>query len=259
MGKEGTKQKVVEILKEKAPWIERSLGFLTYHGSRAYGTNVETSDTDIKGYFVPGLEIISDPFSSYEQVGSHDSEYDVLVFDVRKLLKLAAGGNPGIAELLWIGEEDWIYSSPGWATIHDHRDMFLTKLMCRRFIGYTIGELKVLKKGLTGGVGPASVRRELYDAYGYDTKAASHSVRVSRMCKELAIHGTVQVRRPDAEELIRIRRGQCEVYDLIDEVEQNLLEATSGLKSNTLPEEVDNEVIKKLSHKLMTQHLYGES
>lgn len=257
MSRESTKEKVLDILKEKAPWIERSLGFLTYHGSRAYATNIEGSDIDIKGYFVPPVSILSDPFSSYEQVGSHDQEYDVLVFDSRKFLKLAAGGNPGVAELLWIGEEDWIYTTPGWRAIHDHRDMFLTKKMCRRFIGYAIGELKALKRGLDQGVSSTSIRYELYKRYGFDVKAASHAVRVSRMCKEVALHGLVQVKRHDAQDLILIRNGRCSLEDLIEEVEENLIESTSGLKESVLPEEVDESIVRDLSHRLFKESLYG--
>lgn len=49
-------------------------------------------------------------------------------------------------------------------------------------------------------------RSELEAKYGYDTKHASHLVRLLRMGKEILTKGTLTVKRPDAEELLAIRR-----------------------------------------------------
>ena len=50
-------------------------------------------------------------------------------------------------------------------------------------------------------------RRELEEKSGYDTKHASHLVRLMRMGYEIITEGKVLVQRPDAEELLAIKNG----------------------------------------------------
>ncbi len=257
MSKVGTKQKVLDLLAEKAPWLNDNLNMLVYHGSRSYGTNVEGSDTDIKGFFVPGQKEISNPYETFEQVGSHDKDYDTLIFDFRKFLRLAGTGNPGVAELFWIDKSDWIFSSPAWEYIHSHRDMFFTKAMVRKFMGIAIGELRALNRGIENGVSPTSIRYELYEKYGFDTKAAASGLRFSRMCREMAVDGQVLVRRKDADELILIRQGQCDVDKIVEEIEYNLVNAGGALAGGILPDEVDQSVIRSISEKLLKDRLFG--
>lgn len=50
-------------------------------------------------------------------------------------------------------------------------------------------------------------RAELEAKFGYDTKHGMHLVRLMRMGYEILTEGRVYVKRPDAEELLRIRAG----------------------------------------------------
>lgn len=59
-------------------------------------------------------------------------------------------------------------------------------------------------------------RAELEARHGYDTKHASHLVRLLRMAKEILIDGKVIVRRPDADELLAIRKGAWRFDDLME-------------------------------------------
>lgn len=257
MSKQDTIYKTMQLLGEKAPWTDISTVFLAYHGSVSYGTSDETSDLDIRGIFVPPVKIIADPYSNIEQVGYHDKKYDILIFDFRKFLKLAAQGNPNIAESLWVEEDDWMIFYPEWKAIHSKRGSFLSKEMCRRFMGYTFNELKTLKNGIISGVGPENSRHHLYEKYGFDTKSAAHALRVSRMCNELVSDGVLKVKRPDAEELKKIRIGQVNVGDLVEEVQQNLMEATNKLPYTPLPEHVDKDFVSKLAEEILEERLFG--
>jgi predicted nucleotidyltransferase len=62
-------------------------------------------------------------------------------------------------------------------------------------------------------------RAELEAKYSYDTKHASHLLRLLRMGKEILTTGTIHVRRPDAEELLGVRRGGKTYEALMVEVE----------------------------------------
>lgn len=78
-------------------------------------------------------------------------------------------------------------------------------------------------------------RKELEFKYGYDTKHASHLVRLIRMAKEILTTGEVFVHRPDADELLAIRNGAWS-YDKIlafaenVDSELNVLYQTSPLQ-----------------------------
>ena len=59
-------------------------------------------------------------------------------------------------------------------------------------------------------------RSKLEAEHGYDTKHAAHLVRLLRMAKEILIDGKVIVKRPDADELLAIRRGAWDFDSLME-------------------------------------------
>lgn len=63
-------------------------------------------------------------------------------------------------------------------------------------------------------------RSELEEKFGYDTKHAMHLVRLLRMGKEVLTTGEVHVLRPDAEELLDIRRGKLSYKELVQYAEE---------------------------------------
>ena len=68
-------------------------------------------------------------------------------------------------------------------------------------------------------------RRELEEKSGYDTKHASHLIRLMRMGYEIITEGKVLVKRPDAEELLAVKNGAWsfeKVMEFKDEMEKKL-------------------------------------
>lgn len=63
-------------------------------------------------------------------------------------------------------------------------------------------------------------RKALEAQYGFDTKHASHLIRLARTGVELLETGTINVKRDDAEELLSIRRGARSFDELKEESEQ---------------------------------------
>lgn len=89
-------------------------------------------------------------------------------------------------------------------------------------------------------------RSELEAKYGMDTKHAAHLVRLTRCCRELLETGKLNVRRPDAEELLAIRNGAW-TYEQLIEYSENEDKALSELmKTSTLPRQPDLEKIDQL-------------
>lgn len=63
-------------------------------------------------------------------------------------------------------------------------------------------------------------RAELEAKFHYDTKHASHLIRLLRMSLEILSEGKVLVRRPDAAELLAIRQGAWTYDELMEQVEK---------------------------------------
>jgi uncharacterized protein len=66
-----------------------------------------------------------------------------------------------------------------------------------------------------------NVKRAADEAkYGYDPKHAMHLVRLCRCARELLTTGKLNVKRPDAEELLAIRNGAWEYDKLVEYAER---------------------------------------
>ncbi|MGH9423302.1 MAG: hypothetical protein ACRD3J_25235, partial [Thermoanaerobaculia bacterium] len=56
--------------------------------------------------------------------------------------------------------------------------------------------------------------------FGYDVKNAAHLVRLLRMGVESMLTGELQVRRPDAAELIEIKSGKWPLDKVVEEAQR---------------------------------------
>ena len=69
-------------------------------------------------------------------------------------------------------------------------------------------------------------RAEMEKTFGFDTKHASHLVRLLRMCREILETGEVNVLRKDSEELRAVRKGGITYDELVDWAEKEDLALT---------------------------------
>lgn len=100
-------------------------------------------------------------------------------------------------------------------------------------------------------------RAELEAKHGYDTKHAAHLVRLMRMCREILTEGVVRVRRPDAEELLAIRRGAWSYEQVVEfaEREDAELEEIYQRRESPLPREPDRVLLDSYCRRFMANHL----
>jgi hypothetical protein len=91
---------------------------------------------------------------------------------------------------------------------------------------------------------------------GYDTKHASHLVRLMRMAEEILTGQGVLVKRPDARELLAIRGGALSYEALMTWVEAQEAKI-AGLYDNNqyLPKKVDVNALDELCIKLVEEFL----
>ena len=110
-------------------------------GSHAYGTNVETSDVDIRGCALNSKEELLTN-KNFEQFVNEET--DTTIYSFNKLISLLSNCNPNTIEILGLRPEDYIYlSDVGYALI-SNAEMFLSKKAVNAFGGYANSQLRRL-------------------------------------------------------------------------------------------------------------------
>lgn len=123
-----------------------SIMFLTLSGSRAYGTNLPTSDTDIRGIAVNGVKEVLGITKDFEQVVDIDT--DTVVYSLSKMIELLLNCNPNTIELLGTKDEHILFINKYGKQLRDNRKAFLSQRAIRSFGGYANAQLNRLKHGL---------------------------------------------------------------------------------------------------------------
>ena len=83
-----------------------------------------------------------------------------------------------------------------------------------------------------------------------DGKNMMHCMRLIRMSKEIGRGEGIIVRRPDAKELLAIRRGEVDLDSLIDTAELEIKEMDKIFEDSDLPKGIDPELVNTLLIKI---------
>jgi hypothetical protein len=86
-----------------------------------------------------------------------------------------------------------------------------------------------------------------------DGKNMLHCKRLMEMAKEIAKGEGIIVRRPNAKDLIAIRKGEVDLQTLIDSVEKEIIEVDKLFDNSELPDSIDIEFINNLIVKIRKQ------
>ena len=132
------KEELFRFIEEKTPGAKPLL--LVIRGSHAYGTNIETSDTDYAGVFIQSKEEIFG-FGYKEQI--NDDKNDTVIYEIKRFLQLLSNNNPTVLELLNTPEDCIIYKDPIFDIVLENRDRFITKVCAKSFGGY--GKMQIQK------------------------------------------------------------------------------------------------------------------
>ena len=109
-------------------------------GSKAYGLDTATSDTDIKGVFV----MPEDRFYGLHWVDQVNSDSnDEVYYELRKFMELLAKNNPNILELVATPKNYILFQHPLYEKIRP--EYFLSKLCKNTFAGYAMTQIKKAK------------------------------------------------------------------------------------------------------------------
>ncbi|MGM0557209.1 MAG: nucleotidyltransferase domain-containing protein [Myxococcota bacterium] len=194
-------------------------------GSRAYGLVEATSDTDIRGIYLPSASMHWSMWGVPGQL--EDKRTDEVYWELEKFLKLALKANPNILECLYTPLV--LYAGDLARELLDMREAFLSELVYQTYNRYVMSQFKKLEKRRqkTGEVKP---------------KHAMHLVRLLIAGIQILEEGFVPVDvGPHRERLLAIKTGELPWED-VDQWRLALHEKfDAAFRRSSLPERPDYE------------------
>ena len=165
-----------DFLRENEPLKDRIM-LLTLGGSHAYGTNIETSDVDIRGVALnQRAELLG--LSQFEQ--AEDRKTDTVVYSFRKMASLLLACNPNTIEMLGCKPEQYLVLTEAGHLLRNNRKLFLSRRAANTFGGYASQKLRCLENYLARNA-PAQSEREGYILKSMERTAADFQHKFAHM------------------------------------------------------------------------------
>ncbi len=123
----------------------KNIIYLTLSGSRAYGTDNEKSDIDLRGVLIEdkkyylGLKT----FDQFEDIPT-----DTVIYGLKKFFRLCADANPSALELLGTAPESIIKITEEGEILRSNASLFLSKKVINSFGNYSMAQLRRLQNAL---------------------------------------------------------------------------------------------------------------
>ncbi|MCW2560142.1 MAG: hypothetical protein JWP55_4106 [Mycobacterium sp.] len=218
----------------------------TMHGVSSGDTG---DDIDLMGICVePPLEVLGlGDFEQYEyrdrkvNERSREGDTDLVVYGLRKWVRLAASGNPTVIMPLFSDSEIHVkHINRFGLLLREEFPQFLSQQAGHRFLGYIDGQRqryldpdRVDSKHAT--------RPELVERYGWDTKTGYHALRLAIQGKQLmdAARIDLPMRDEDREFLLAVRHGEYSREWVIEETDRRVVALKAAITQSPLPERVD--------------------
>lgn len=127
------------------PHLGNNILILTTAGSISYGTNVETSDTDIRGVTLEARQDIMG-LSSFEQF--EDRATDTVIYGLKKFISLCLNSNPNVLEILGTREDHLLVITKEGRLLRDNINLFLSKKAITSFGSYATAQIRRLQNAL---------------------------------------------------------------------------------------------------------------
>jgi len=238
---------------KRFPELKTNCFLSGYVGSISHGTyspkKGSIDDKDIMAIVIPDIET----YFGLEQYGSRGTksafvdEYDVTIYEFLKFIRLLEKGNPNVLGLLWLHEGDYLYKFDLLASyLLKNRNLFASKKVYHSFTGYAYGQLHRMTHNACEGYMGAK-RKQLVEKFHYDTKNASHLIRLLRMGIEFLNEGELHVKRKDSQQLLEIKRGEWTLDQVKSEAESLFKRAERAYDRSMLPPSPDRKKINDLT------------
>jgi uncharacterized protein len=241
--------------RDHANIIHAFVGGSALHGVKLQGTD----DTDVYAVYIEkpwlalGLESMDHFVASTSPQTRRNlaSDVDVMCYSLRRWASLAAKGNPTILHSLFTpagaGETEW-------SSIVGRREIFLARTHARKYLGYADAQLKRMCG--RRGAGKHGQRPEIIGKYGYDTKAAMHTLRLLYEGIELMKAHRVTLPRIAKERdlLLSVRRAEWSEERVIRHATRLMKMLQESAEASSLPENVNLGAVSKLVSQIYLEH-----
>ncbi len=213
-------------------------------GSTLHGIGVGSDDTDLMGITIEPASAVFG-LDKFEQVThrtapdgvrSGPDDVDLVVYGLRKWMRLAVKGNPSTIVLLYAPDEFTRRITSLGFELHHLADAIVSQRCKGRFLGYLNGQRKRALEDRSSGRGRREVREE---------KWASHMVRLGYQGREILTTGRLTLPMPEeqASYCRAIKRGVVSFDEALarsHELEREI----ENIKSSPLAAEPDIERIE---------------
>lgn len=198
-------------------FLSANICLLSIGGSYSYGTSNDTSDIDIIGTVIPTRDMVFSTkiqgfddipkFEDYQQhhIQYNGKEYDIKIYSLVKLFKLASAGNPNILDFIKSPDHCILYSNKVGDEIRRFGDNFMSKSSIDKYFGFSYNHLKSAEGRIKSGVYPDK-RKDLWEKFGYDTKDIAHCIRCLLSLNDMLMYQSYNVAR-HANYIKSIRNG----------------------------------------------------
>jgi hypothetical protein len=200
----------------------------TVVGSGVHGIAIEgTDDHDEMGVFIEPPEHVlglNRPVEHYvfrtqpEGARSGPGDTDLVIYALRKYLRLATKGNPTVLLPLYAPADAIVVSHPLGEELRALASAVVSRRAVHRFVGYMHAQRELLIGHKPSGL---PKRPELVARYGYDVKYASHALRLAYQGLEIVRDGGLTLPMPaqERERVLQVKRGDVPaIEDVLDEI-----------------------------------------
>ena len=193
-------------------------------------------------------------------VRSGAGDVDLNMYSLRKYMQLAVAGNPSILTLLFAPESAIINCTPLGHELRALTPSILSKNAGYRHLGYLDGQRERM-------IGLGKQRRvpnrpELIEKYGYDTKYASHALRLGMQGIELVTSGKLTLPMPSEslDMCMRVKCGEVSFDIALDWVDRTRAVLSSVIKtSDVLPDSPDRDQINGWMRRATQNHWWWKN
>ena len=230
---------------------------LGYRGSISHGTYRPNSDPnsiddkDVMGICIPpfdyyyGLKTFGSRGTVEIEKDAQPVRWDIVLYELTKAIRLLEKGNPNILSLLWLEPQYYLKITEAGQLLLDNRHLFVGKHVYHSYVGYANGQLHRMTHAACKGY-MGEKRKRLVEKYGYDTKNASHLIRILRMGIELLTDGELHVLRNDAQQLLEIKAGEWSLEKVKVKAEDLFELSKVAYVQSRLPVKPDHEKVSQL-------------
>lgn len=225
-----------------------------YRGSIAHGMYVppkeptSIDDKDVMYITVPPIDHYFG-LSEYGSRGTREikrDEWDIVVYEALKFIRLLEQGNPNVLMMLWLEPNYYLHKSTAGNLLIQNKKVFIGSHVYKSFTGYAYSQHhRMTHNAFQGHMGDK--RRQLVEKFGFDTKNAAHLIRLLRMGIEFLKYGELEVMRRDASQLLEIKKGEWSLEKITTEADRLFIASEQAYLNSKLPPRPNRDAVNDLA------------